>query len=150
MKSISVSILCCLVLLLASCSKGDGKVSVSGTVTWNGAPLKSGTISFLEPDKSSDAAPIVNGNFEVRTAPGEKNVGIIATKVVGESVDQERGTETSIEHQYIPLKYNGKSELKASISNQNAGLTFDLTGEEIPPPSLTDLQKRPATVERTR
>lgn len=135
--------ICCLVSL-SGCSGNDGKVNVTGTVTWNGSPLKSGSISFLAPDESADSADIDNGSFTIRTKPGSKYVGITAYKQI--SVADERGDAQIRDHQFIPLEYNEQSTVVITIAATNETQKFDLSGEEIPEPQNLDADnRRPAT-----
>src|SRR5580704_2663308 len=61
-------------VLAAGCSKGPGRLKVSGTVSFHGQPLDQGRIEF-EPDgpeaKFLGGVPINNGTF---TIPAEKGV----------------------------------------------------------------------------
>lgn len=138
-------------LFLAGCSGGDGRVTVTGTVTWNGEPLESGLITMVTRGQSSDAAPIIKGSFEIQTLPGEKNVGITSRRVLSAVVDAERGTASEVSYQFIPSKFNEQTELMSTITSGDTPLTFDLVGEEIPPPKgEIDQENRPPAAERSR
>ena len=134
-----------LAILLAvatvGCSSGDGKVGVSGTVNWNGAPLENGSITFLEPGVSSESAAVTNGKFTIRTTPGSKNVGVTAYKKISAG-DDGRGGAVGIDHQYIPPEFNDNTSLTAEIKDSPDALTFDLEGEAIPDPKPADAQNR--------
>ncbi len=127
---------------LIGCSGGDGKVLVSGTVTWNGTPLDKGKILFLEPGESSEAADIVNGEFQIRTSPGDKKVGITAFKEV--PVSGGRPGEVR-DHQILPAIYNEQSTLITTIVDGSDALAFKLEGTEVEvPKDAGEFQERPA------
>lgn len=57
------------------CSKGDGRVDLSGNVTWKGQPVPAGFVVF-NPDVSAGnigpqgTAPIVDGHYDTRGTAG--------------------------------------------------------------------------------
>jgi hypothetical protein len=95
----------------------DESVPVSGTVTFDGAPLPSGSITLLPSDGvgSSAGAEITDGKYETKALPGPKQVTITANreKAGGNAkADPHAGPPTE---QYLPAKYNSATELKADI-----------------------------------
>jgi hypothetical protein len=55
-------------LLAVGCGKGDDRLAVSGTITWKGQPLKTGTVRFIPVDAgvTTEATAVVsNGAFSV-------------------------------------------------------------------------------------
>lgn len=107
--------------LMSGCGGSDGPetVSISGNVTLDGSPVMDGEIIFRPSGGSgrTDAAKIVNGEFEAEVVTGSKRVEIRAIREVEGAVEQtletgEVGTEVE---QYIPEKYNDKSELTADV-----------------------------------
>ncbi len=127
-------------LFLVGCGTSSDKVDVTGRVTWNGEPLEKGTISFLEPDKSSDAAVVTNGEFSAKVTPGKKHVGVVSFKDI--AVPGGRSTDEVINYQFLPLEYNQNSTLTADIESSGKSLTFDLTGKELPGPKGVEADNR--------
>ena len=129
---------------LAGCSEGDGKVPISGTVNWNGSPLKKGKITFLQPGQSSESADVVNGEFQVRTSPGDKKVGVTAFREVHVSGGDRHGEIRH--HQFLPVKYNEQSTLIVTIADSGESVDFNLEGREVEPSRDADeFQRRPQT-----
>ena len=137
------NIVCAMSLFLISlsgCGASDGRVQVTGNVTWNGAPLERGTISFVEAEKSSDAADVINGAFTAHVKTGKKNVGVVAYKDV--KVPGGRSVDEVISYQYIPQEYNQNSVLTADINGSGETLTFDMKGTENPAPKGVEADNR--------
>ncbi len=61
-------------LCVAGCGHGDGLVQIGGGVTYDGQPVKNGTISFLPPDGNGPtaAAIVADGKYSVKVAPGQE------------------------------------------------------------------------------
>ncbi len=85
--------------------KGPATYAVTGTVTFNGAPLAAGQIAFMPADNrvAGTGGEIVDGKFSLQSAAGEKIVEITATREVGaiDPVMNQRRRE-----QYVPNRYN--------------------------------------------
>jgi hypothetical protein len=124
----------CLVLVLAlpflaaGCGKADDRLAVSGTVTWKGQLLKTGTVRFIPADAgltTEATAVISNGAFSV---PKEDGLRAGKYKVVVSSPDPqtqagppdappgERGGYPAKDR--IPEDYStaGKTKLTAEVS----------------------------------
>lgn len=77
-------------LLLAGC--GKSAPAVNGTVTWDGAPVEEGTISFAPSDGkgASSGAAISAGKYRVAgqagLTPGKKTVSIQAVRKTGKKI----------------------------------------------------------------
>ena len=128
----SNSFLCGLVGALAfvavGCSRGDGFVASTGSVTFNGKPVPSGAISFhpLAQGAAPQGAQIVSGRFRIRTLPGPYRVEIVAGR------PQAGGAELTPSmprlEQYIPERYNAASVLEADVAPRGRdAFTFDLS-----------------------
>ena len=109
-------------------AKGPATYPVSGTVTFNGAPLDNGQISLRSVD--GDATPaggvILEGKFTLQSTAGEKIVEINATREAG-PVDPTMGQAPR--EQYIPKKYNVESTLRATVAPDGPNtFEFPLTG----------------------
>lgn len=110
------------------CSRGPRTYPVSGSVTWNGAPVDEGTINFIAEDLSvaPDSAKIVNGRYDARVKAGIKKVEIFGTrdKRFNEAMGQmERES-------YIPSRYNAETTLVREVAPRENSLDFALTEKE--------------------
>lgn len=126
--------------LFVGCSNPDsGRASVSGKVTFDGEPVKTGQIAF-EPQGQGrfGIAQIVDGAYQMPPqqgpTPGKYTVRITANRPTGkppqatpDNSDNGRPTGESYE-QYLPVKYNERSELTVEIGAEpNAVHDFALT-----------------------
>lgn len=120
-----------LVLCLSGCGPRDGLTQISGTVSYDGQPVAKGNISLMPVDGvgPSAAAIITDGKYKVKIAPGSKRVKIEAFKVVGKELyrpnDPTSGMVDALE-QYLPERYNTKSELTRDVTNGIGTLDFSL------------------------
>lgn len=146
MSALLKTVFCLLMLsglCIFGCSRGDGKIPVTGTVTWNGSPLQSGTVTFLAEGKSSESAEVKNGEFRIRTTPGDKKVGVTAYREIAVSGGREGEVR---DHQYLPANCNQNSNLQVTVTANGDPVKFDLEGEEIPEPKgFGEFQERPNT-----
>lgn len=132
------SILWCVVSLtiaIAACGCGGDdplrRYSVSGTATFDGQPLPEGDIVFLPTDGKArpEGGAIKNGAFTVDMVPGKKRVEIRASREnPGKLIDSmlEPGKKVPAREDYIPAKYNDKSELTADVTSSTPPLKFEL------------------------
>ena len=119
---------------------------ISGTVTFEGEPLKSGSIQFV-PDKTKEGITsggvITDGRFDVAQAdgpvPGQYKVIIFAAGGSGAAANagEPPGPGPTVEKKgrldrsggggLIPMRYNLRTELKAEVKAGGANtFTFDL------------------------
>jgi len=105
---------------------GPPLVPVKGTVTVDGEPLPVGSIYLSPVDgiAGSYSGEIQQGKFSIQSAVGLKHVSIVAsrlsTKVLGP--DGKLSQE-----QYLPAKYNVKTELTAEVvADKPNSMSFDL------------------------
>lgn len=134
------------VVLFVGCS-GDGKTEIQGVATWNGAPIEEGYVELSPTDGQGQVvgADIRDGAFVVRTLPGEKQVSVVAQKKIGERPPTERIPHPEpIYQQFLPAKYNERSELRVTIAASEPTLRLELTGEEAPPAPANEQQARAA------
>lgn len=124
-----------LLLVVVGCGKSAGdRVGISGTVTFDGQPVQSGSISFRPSESTrgpSAGAAIVDGAFVVPAdkgvAAGQYRVEILGTRKTGRSFNDPVFGATDVDEQYIPARYNNRSELTADIRADNSNLLhFDL------------------------
>jgi hypothetical protein len=138
---ISVSSLLTLMAMsaLLGCSNPDsGRASVSGKVTFDGEPVKTGQIEF-EPQGQGrfGIAQIVDGAYQMPSqqgpTSGKYTVRITANRPSGkpaQSMPEASGRPAGESYeQYIPAKYNERSELTVEIGAEpDAVHDFALTG----------------------
>ncbi len=112
------------VLLLVVGCGGQQADTVTGHVTFDGAPVESGEIQFLPADDqgSVGAGQITNGEYSIECAPGPKKVVIIATK----EADQPAPDGLPNYISYIPEKYNQRTTLTAEVEPGTNEINFDL------------------------
>ncbi len=121
----SIALFLCLVTstALSGCSDDAQRGTVTGRVTLDGQPLKTGIIRFVPADGRSATAdgPITDGNYAVTVPPGEKRVVITAPKVVGKKKMYEtpESPVVAIVEELLPARYNVQSELKLTVLTGN-------------------------------
>jgi len=118
-----LSLYAVIVFSIAGCgSSGDTVVlyPVTGVVLLDGEPLPEGDIIFLPADGKgrSEGGSIKEGHFELKMIEGAKRVEVRASRDTGKLADSgiEPGKKVPIRKDYIPAKYNDKSELKAEVT----------------------------------
>ena len=105
-----------LTLLFAACNNNPpGKAQVSGTVNWEGQPLANGSIQFfvIEDGLLGGSAVIQNGRFNFFSKPGKMRAEVSADRPNPSAGLDERIAPSE---QYIPDRYNAKSELTAEVT----------------------------------
>jgi hypothetical protein len=101
--------------LAGGCQRASDTVDVTGTVTWNGALIPSGTI-ILEPAEQHQApigGTIRDGKFLLHAKPGKMRVQIDAVRATQQRDPQ---TGTLLGEMYIPSRYNRETELTADVT----------------------------------
>jgi hypothetical protein len=105
-------------LPFAGCAKQNIGV-VSGSVTVDGVPAKSGSIAFFPVNKKSSTAgaEIVDGKFTARVPLGAAKVEIRVPKVVGQRklYDTADSPIKQVLAESLPPKYNDKTELTLDV-----------------------------------
>ena len=125
-------------VLLGGCKdSGSGRVEIEGRVTLNKNPLEKGLVSFRpQPGTASPSAgaKIVDGDFSVASdgglLPGEFWVEITASRPTGKKVRTRFSDQmVTLEEQYVPDKYNTKTQLEITIPPDVEKITknFELT-----------------------
>lgn len=106
-------------LCLPGCgSSGPPTYTVSGSVSLDGEPVKDGFLAFYPTDtgKDADTTKIAGGKYELKMEPGPKKVEITASReIVPKKIGPMGGPEME---QYIPAKFNTKSDLKAEVEKK--------------------------------
>ena len=104
--------------LIAGCSKSNLGV-VTGTISVDGAPAKSGSIAFFPTNRKSSTAgsEIVDGRYTAKVALGAAKVEIRVPKVVGKKklYDRPDSPMKEVLSESLPRKYNDETELKLDI-----------------------------------
>ena len=123
-------------LVLGGCSSGRDSTELtfpaSGTVTYNGKPLETGTITFYPQTASQPASGIMSsgGKFVLTTSiqgdgaiPGDYKVVVRSFRSSGDV-----GTGKSAEESLVPTKYNDISTtpLSATVGARENQFDFSL------------------------
>jgi hypothetical protein len=126
-------------VVAAGCAGKDpfGRLPVSGTVTFNGAPLESGSVQFVAGDPGPGpgvraAAAVVNGRYSIPQEqglrPGEYRVVISSgdpARMIAAGKGRYRDT---VAEERVPPQYNIQTTLRAEVRD-GAANTFNY---EIP------------------
>jgi hypothetical protein len=125
-----ISVMAGLLIGPAGCAKpaveGPSKVTVTGTVQWDGKPLDLGDVLFIDTvgNDRRYAGIIKNGKFRFECTPGAKRVEVQAFRngnVPVDKVSHDNG-------QYIPRQYNEVSTLVAEVTKSGENhFEFTLT-----------------------
>src|SRR4051794_34250251 len=109
LPALSLAICCA---TLGGCSAKSNRGTVTGNVTLDGQPLKSGLIRFEPADGKTPTADalITDGKFSASVPPGDKKISISATKVVGTKRVYETPDSPTVDvtQELLPAKYNVK------------------------------------------
>jgi hypothetical protein len=110
-----------LLLGISSCDSGPRRKPVSGTVTFKGAPLKEGTITFIPlTTTTQEGAPIADGKFafpaDKGLAPGMYRVSISSIEA-STRFDSKKppGPSGNPGKERIPLEFNELSKEEAKV-----------------------------------
>jgi hypothetical protein len=120
-------------LSLLGCSDKPSTYPVSGTVMFDGQPVTDGDIVFrdVEDKVGPDAGKIKDGQFTFRAKPGKKKVEIQANRLkkLPSGVTGPMG-QTEVPLNYIPARYNTKTELTADVTADGANqYEFKMTSQ---------------------
>ena len=119
--------------LATGCERAKAKFNpVSGTVTWKGQPIKSGTINFRSDDgKHVGTGTIADGKYAIPAVSGlpAGKYAVAITypdpKVPPPKPDEPPGP-TATAREMLPAKYASGKELKADIQDLSNDVNFDL------------------------
>jgi hypothetical protein len=122
-----------LIAAVGGCGSGTQRASLSGQITFDGAPLATGVIS-LEPTGGtkgpSAGAEIAAGKYQIAAnrgpLPGRYRVSITANRKTGRDVVV-GGIKGAESEQFIPANYNVKTELEVEIKPGRNAADFTLT-----------------------
>ncbi len=139
MKTLTITFLLMLsVIFCIGCggvSDAPETVKVTGTVTFDGAPVNEASIIFEDSEgkEKSFFAKTDNGAFSTQMTAGKKKVIITAIREIpGKTVPDAAGTGTvPATEQYIPKQYNKATTLEKEIKAEGPNkLTFDLKSKQ--------------------
>lgn len=123
---------------LTGCMTDDGRQSLDGTVTLDGAPLAEGSILITPMAGTSgpvSGGAIQDGQFSVTSkkgvVAGHYRVEISSTQKSGNKrYDPGLGTEVDEIIQILPARYNEQSELQLEVKEDGPNeYTFELISE---------------------
>jgi hypothetical protein len=122
--------LAALAVVAAGCAKADKKVTVKGTVTYKGQPLKAGILKFVGSNGAYSAASIQpDGTFIVTdVVPGEVKVGVMEAPQGWGSSSGVKGPPPKPPANPLPAKYREPetSGLKYTIPPSDTDLKIDI------------------------
>ncbi len=133
----------CIVLLFATGCGGESGPSrqpVVGSVTLDGKPLPSGTITFLPSDQGPAAsAELSEGGYRIDRdagpAPGHYTVEIVAVQPTGRRIRHpDLPSETTEEvRNVIPQQYNARTQLQVDVKpDAENRFDFELSSRQEP------------------
>jgi hypothetical protein len=124
---------CGLAVLLSfvGCGPGDGLIDIRGMVTYDGQPLKKGTLMFQPAGGNGPtaAAIVANGKYSVKVGPGQKQVRIEGFKILGQEhyiPNDPTSPMVDIQEQILPARYNTQSSLTSEIKRYEHVYDFNL------------------------
>jgi hypothetical protein len=130
LRTIQLTAVCLALAVTAGCSPDSGKAAVTGTVTLDGQPLKSGLIRFIPADGRTPTAEatITDGEFTAQVPLGEKRVSISAPKLVGKRKAYETPDSPTVDivEELLPARYNVTSELTLRVTGGRQKADFML------------------------
>lgn len=114
------------VLAVSGCTSSATTREVTGTVTFDDKPVEKGYIKFVPDDKTlgPDGGEITDGKFKLKAKPVPCHVEITASREVAGAQPDPMGTVPR--EDYIPEKYNVKTELTADVKSKDS-FEFKLT-----------------------
>lgn len=115
----------------------SGRVTSTGSVTFDGRPVETGAIVFLPLDRGTtvEGAAIEAGRFRITGRPGKRRVQIRGTRVVDPDKvprTMARFEGVPVHEDYIPAVYNVESTLEVEVTAAGPN-TFDFDLQSPPP-----------------
>jgi hypothetical protein len=123
-----------LLLLFVGCGpRSPVPVSVTGTVTLDGKPLKEGQVSFITPGQVPEILPVEEGSFSGEVTSGVKRIEIAAYRPVRIPPDVPTSLRPLMEggkENYLPARYHRDSTLTETVHEQGGNeFQFTLTSK---------------------
>ena len=134
-----LSLCCCFVVF--GCSN-DPRLSISGSVSFDGTPIKDGAIAFMPEDGTGagGSSPIIDGKYTANVSTGKMIVQIYGNRepTAEETQAQANNPMSSSSMpgsgpqkvQFVPAKFNAATELRADIQKSEKKLDFTLTSDK--------------------
>ena len=121
-------------VFLSGCSSAnDGRLAVTGEVSFDGQPIGDGYITLSPLAKGPSAGGrIVDGKFQIPTkgpTEGEYRVIVQAMRRTGRMIPVDPAVpEDKVEEsvQFLPPQFNTRTQFSATLSPDNTHLVFDL------------------------
>jgi len=115
-------------IMIVGCEASKPSTSpVKGNVTLDGKPLPEGEIYFILPGQVPSIFPIKDGRFEGEAKQGTHRVEICAYRPRTDKDQLLDPSMTPPPENYLPEKYNTKSELTAQVEPaESKPFTFEL------------------------
>jgi len=112
-----------LFLMFCGCDGGgsDGRRAVSGTVTFQGQPLKTGSIEFSSPEGERGGASIVDGAYSIPAAKGllpgvyTARVSSVVSSQPAPAMPGESAAIEKANKDQIPAEFNTQSKLTYEV-----------------------------------
>ena len=115
---------------VVGCSGSSPLGTVNGTVTLDGTPLTEGDVRFVPADGKSQtaSAKIIDGKFTAQVPTGEMRIEISAAKVIGKRKMYDTPDSPVVDKvkEFLPPRYNAKSELRLTVKSGVQDETFPL------------------------
>jgi len=131
-----------LAMLAVGCGAGvEGRYPVRGLITYNGEPIRSGSVVFVPIDPEGresikTGGPIVNGMYELEAKLGPRRgayrVEVLWMRPTGKKlIFDDPPVEVDEIRNVLPTKYNTETELSAEVKSVENVFNFELTGPPL-------------------
>lgn len=127
--------LCVFVVVMVGCGPGDPRITIQGTVMFDGRPLSEGQVIFKPANESlrSEGAAVKNGGFTIRVHKGRHRVEINAqvSEPIAAAANVPEGMPIPVMYRsIIPPRYNEKSTLSFDVQSAKDQAVFDLKSKK--------------------
>ena len=130
MKRLSLALYSLLAMLTLGCSDANLGI-ISGTVTVDGQPAKTGWIGFtpLDGKQGPQGGEILDGAYTATVPTGPSRVEIRVPKIVGQTkiYNTKDSPIQDVMQESLPPKYNERSELTYDVPSGKSEKNFDLS-----------------------
>jgi hypothetical protein len=118
---------------IVGCTSEPAKGTINGTVTFDGQPLKDGTVNFMPTDGKAQtaSAAIIDGKFTASVPIHTMKVTFSAPKVVGKRKMYDTPDSPTVDdvEELLPAKYTTNSQLTVTVKGGIQMEKFDLTSK---------------------
>ena len=119
-------------VLLCNAGCGDGRATVSGSVTFNGEPVSRGSIVLVPVDGKGRSAggDVEHGRFTIRDVdPGEKIVQLSAQYVSGKTT-LDGGLELDVVSDLLPRSWGAESTERLTVTAPRTTKDYAIRGPD--------------------